>query len=136
VLLGILAATIFTLFMAGLSLIIVVPIIFFTIFMASSLCVLCLGSYYIIKRFDRTGPAPTPAYETNGHTVNPSQDHESWLAEFSEKQEGNPETGSRFKAEAVKQWMPRDEDVLLKQVNRVTKGLVNGTHDEGSASEQ
>ncbi|KAF2715214.1 hypothetical protein K504DRAFT_335529, partial [Pleomassaria siparia CBS 279.74] len=92
-LIGVLAAVVFTVFMVGLALLVILPIIFITTFSATFIFLWGLSGYHILKWFNN-GEAPTPNGKAIGDKLNSlTGGRMSWLMDGTRKKTEDARTG-------------------------------------------
>ncbi|ORY16186.1 hypothetical protein BCR34DRAFT_139375 [Clohesyomyces aquaticus] len=91
--LGLLAAILFTVFMVGVALLVVLPTVFMTTFAASFLFLWGLGGYYLLKWFNE-GDAPAPEGTAIGDKLNSlTGGRMGWLVNGARKKQEDAHTG-------------------------------------------
>ncbi|KAF2676760.1 hypothetical protein K458DRAFT_447343 [Lentithecium fluviatile CBS 122367] len=92
-LIGIVAALLFTVFMVGVALVVVLPTVFLTTFTASFFYLWGMGGYYLLKWFNE-GDAPAPQGSAIGDKINNlTGGRMSWLMEGARKKQDDRHTG-------------------------------------------
>ncbi|KAF2474100.1 uncharacterized protein BDR25DRAFT_280824 [Lindgomyces ingoldianus] len=137
--LGLLAAVLFTVFMVGVALLVVLPTVFMTTFSASFLFLWGLGGYYILKWFNE-GDAPAPEGSAIGDKINSlTGGRMSWFMDGARKKQDDARTGvdqtpkvhgseeSNGGMPDVKKHVNEGKEQVTKQADGVTKRLNKST---------
>lgn len=124
---GLLAAVLFTLFMVGVALVIVFPTIFFTTFAASFLFLWGLGGYYIVKWFNE-GEDTVPQGSAIGDKLNDlTGGRLGWMMDSArqEKKTGHKKDPAQEKSQGV----PGTD--VTKNFNHAANSTANVTNGTG-----
>lgn len=93
-LIGLLAAVLFTIFMVGVALLVVLPTIFFTTFAASFIFLWGLGGYYILKWFNEGDQPSEPGTAIGDKLNNWTGGRMSWFMDGARKKQEDQRTGA------------------------------------------
>lgn len=139
-LIGVLAALLFTVFMVGVALLVVIPTVFITTMGATFLFLWGLGGYYILKWFNE-GESPAPEGSAIGDTLNNlTGGRMSFLMDGARKKEaqgagekksngtangGVPDVAKNADIGNVKDQATKNVDGVQKRVGKATGGAIN-----------
>jgi len=139
-LIGVLAALLFTVFMVGVALLVVIPTVFITTMGATFLFLWGLGGYYILKWFNE-GESPAPEGSAIGDTLNNlTGGRMSFLMDGVRKKEaqgagekksngtangGVPDVAKNADIGNVKDQATKNVDGVQKRVGKATGGATN-----------
>ncbi|KAJ4303065.1 hypothetical protein N0V90_001956 [Kalmusia sp. IMI 367209] len=128
-LVGLLAAVLFTLFMVGLALLVLLPTIFMTTFTASFLFLWALGGYAILKWFNQSDAVAPEGTSTGDRISNLTGGRVNWLVDGAGKQQDDAHADVDKTSHAPRNEPGSTNGITHEHVNERTSvaGLSKGT---------